>query len=174
MLTGLQITDTRLEPRIAQKVLAGERLNAEGRPRALSVPRFARPRETGSRTMSVRKRHGRICYFNVNRHINPTNVLRRSLQALRFWTLSLTHQAHTLSLSKRFSRAPRKESPKAPLENFTSSAAFIPISRSTTTLLDLIRGLNQRFPRRAPLKAFLPWSRFTTTRAFQSFRSATR
>src|SRR3984893_11473043 len=69
MTTGLQITDVRLEP-IAQKVLTGERLSADD---GLVLFQTHDLLALGWLANHVReKRHGKICYFNVNRHINPT------------------------------------------------------------------------------------------------------
>src|ERR1700733_9891431 len=63
--------DHRLEP-IAAKVMAGERLDFNdglvlyGSPDVLAIGWLAN---------HVRERlHGDVTYFNVNRHINPTNV----------------------------------------------------------------------------------------------------
>src|SRR5208282_6004763 len=67
----LQITDARLEP-ITNKVLAGERLSAED---GLALFQSNDLLAVGWLANHVREqRHGNICYFNVNRHINPTNV----------------------------------------------------------------------------------------------------
>ncbi|MGH9707709.1 MAG: aminofutalosine synthase MqnE, partial [Candidatus Acidiferrales bacterium] len=71
MTPGLQITDARLEP-VAAKVLAGERLSAED-----GLALFASHDLLGVGWLAnhVReKRHGNVTYYNVNRHINPTNV----------------------------------------------------------------------------------------------------
>src|SRR5579859_5559660 len=71
MNTELHITDQRLEP-IAAKVLAGERLSAED---GLALYESSDLLATGWLANHVReKRHGNICYYNINRHINPTNV----------------------------------------------------------------------------------------------------
>ena len=67
----LKITDTRLEP-VAAKVLAGERLNAED---GVALYQSHDLLALGWLGNHVReKKHGNICYYNVNRHINPTNV----------------------------------------------------------------------------------------------------
>src|SRR5690348_15341831 len=67
----LQIVDPRLEP-IAQKVLASERLTADD---GLALFQSHDLLAVGWLANHVREqRHGNICYFNVNRHINPTNV----------------------------------------------------------------------------------------------------
>jgi aminodeoxyfutalosine synthase len=63
--------DRKLEP-IAARVLAGERLTGE---EALALYRSADILAVGWLANHVRERlHGDVTYFNVNRHINPTNV----------------------------------------------------------------------------------------------------
>ena len=70
-MTSLHINDERLKP-IADKVLAGERLSTEDgialyrSPDLLSIGWLANHERE--------KRHGNTVFFNVNRHINPTNV----------------------------------------------------------------------------------------------------
>src|ERR1700741_4203281 len=71
-MTGiLQITDARLQP-LSTKVLAGERLSSEA---GLALFRSHDLLAVGWLANYVREqRHGNTCYFNVNRHINPTNI----------------------------------------------------------------------------------------------------
>src|SRR2546427_11346307 len=65
------IEDGRLEP-IAAKVLAGERLGLEDGGALFRPPDLL---ALGWLANYVReKRDGGGCYFNVNRHINPTHV----------------------------------------------------------------------------------------------------
>jgi aminodeoxyfutalosine synthase len=67
----LQISDVRLEP-IAQRVLAGERLSSED---GLALFQSHDLLAVGWLANHVREqRHGNLVYYNVNRHINPTNV----------------------------------------------------------------------------------------------------
>ena len=70
-LPGFRTYDSLLEP-IAAKVQSGERLNsADG----LALYRSKDVLAVGWLANYVRERmHGDITYFNVNRHINPTNV----------------------------------------------------------------------------------------------------
>jgi aminodeoxyfutalosine synthase len=71
MNADLKITDARLEP-IAQKVLAGERLTADD---GLALFQSHDLLTVGWLANHVREqRHGDVCYYNINRHINPTNV----------------------------------------------------------------------------------------------------
>ena len=63
--------DPRLEP-IAAKVLAGERLDFND---GLALYGSQDVLAVGWLANHVRERlHGDLTYFNVNRHINPTNV----------------------------------------------------------------------------------------------------
>ena len=65
------IDDARLKP-IAARVLAGERLSFED---GVALYRSPDLLALGWLANQVReKHHGDVCYFNVNRHINPTNV----------------------------------------------------------------------------------------------------
>ena len=70
-LRGFRTYDANLEP-IAAKVAASERLNeADG----LTLYRSKDVLAVGWLANYVRERmHGDVTYFNVNRHINPTNV----------------------------------------------------------------------------------------------------
>lgn len=77
-----QTDDARLQP-IADKVLAGQRLNA-----ADALTLYASPDvlAVGWLANHVReRRHGNNTYFNVNRHINPTNVCVAACRLCAFW-----------------------------------------------------------------------------------------
>ena len=70
-MSELHINDATLKP-IAEKVLAGERLSAED---GVALYRSPDLLAVGWLANFVReKRYGNTCFFNVNRHINPTNV----------------------------------------------------------------------------------------------------
>ncbi len=69
--SAFRTCDQRLEP-IAEKVLAKQRLSAED---GLALYGSADILAVGWLANHVRERmHGDVTYFNVNRHINPTNV----------------------------------------------------------------------------------------------------
>src|ERR1700740_1242817 len=71
MNAQFQTTDSRLRP-ISEKVLAAERLSADD---GLALYESHDLLAIGWLANHVREqKHGNICYFNVNRHINPTNV----------------------------------------------------------------------------------------------------
>ena len=68
---GFRTYDPRLEP-IAEKVLAGERLSFDD---GVTLYGTGDVLAVGWLANHVRERmHGDVTYFNVNRHINPTNV----------------------------------------------------------------------------------------------------
>jgi aminodeoxyfutalosine synthase len=142
-----QTDDPRLRP-IAGKVLAGERLSYEdglalyGSPDILAVGWLAN---------SVRERmHGDVTYFNVNRHINPTNVCVAACRLCAFGRKKDAPGSYTMALEQAWETAASGYSeavtefhivgglhPDLPLEYF----------------LDLVRGLKVRFPQ-VHIKAF--------------------
>ena len=139
--------DPRLEP-IAAKVLAGERLEANdglalyGSPDVLAVGWLAN---------HVRERlHGDVTYFNINRHINPTNVCVAACKLCAFGRKKGDPAGYTMALEEAWQTAASGYSeavtefhivgglhPDLPLEYF----------------LDLVRGLKERFPK-VHVKAF--------------------
>ena len=79
---AFQTDDPRLAP-IHDKVLAGERLE---RRRCSGLYRTGDILAVGWMANSVRERmHGDKTYFNVNRHINPTNVCVAACRLVRLW-----------------------------------------------------------------------------------------
>jgi aminodeoxyfutalosine synthase len=139
--------DARLHP-IAAKVQAGERLTFEdglalyGSPDILAVGWLAN---------SVREKlHGDLAYFNVNRHINPTNVCVAACRLCAFGRKKGTEGSYTMALEEAWQTAASGYSeavtefhivgglhPDLPFEYF----------------LDLVRGLKERFPQ-VHIKAF--------------------
>jgi aminodeoxyfutalosine synthase len=65
---------------IEKRVTSGERLSFEDG-LALMPLTICRARKLAD--IVRRRRHGRTTYFNVNRHLNPTEYLLRRLQILR-------------------------------------------------------------------------------------------
>src|SRR5271166_5764391 len=144
---GFQTHDPRLEP-IAAKVLAGQRLDFNdglalyGSPDVLAVGWLAN---------NVRERmHGDITYFNVNRHINPTNVCVAACKLCAFGRKKGDPAGYTMALEEAWQTAASGYSeavtefhivgglhPDLPLEYF----------------LDLVSGLKERFPK-VHIKAF--------------------
>jgi aminodeoxyfutalosine synthase len=132
--------DVCLQP-IANKVEAGERLSFEdglalyGSPDILAVGWLA--------NYVREKMHGDLAYFNVNRHINPTNVCVAACRLCAFGRRKGAEGSYTMALEQAWETAASGYSeavtefhivgglhPDLPLEYF----------------LDLVRGLKERFP----------------------------
>jgi aminodeoxyfutalosine synthase len=142
-----QTDDARLEP-IAAKVQAGERLGLSD-----GVTLYRSPDILGVGWLAnyVREKlHGDIAYFNVNRHINPTNVCVAACRLCAFGRKKGSEGAYTMALEQAWETAASGYSeavtefhivgglhPDLPLEYF----------------LDLISGLKERFPQ-VHIKAF--------------------
>src|SRR3984957_16453487 len=142
-----QTDDPRLLP-IKDKVLAGERLNeADG----LALYGSGDILAVGWLANWGRERmHGDKAYFNVNRHINPTNVCVAAFRWCAFGRKKDTPGAYTMALEEAFATAASGYSeavtefhivgglhPDLPFEYF----------------LDLVKGLKERFPK-VHIKAF--------------------
>jgi aminodeoxyfutalosine synthase len=147
MSGNLQLADARLEP-IAQKVLAGERLTAED---GLALFQSHDLLGVGWLANHVReKRHGNICYFNVNRHINPTNVCVAHCKLCAFGRSPDAPGAYTFALDEIYGRAAQGVAEGA--TEFHIVGGLHP-DLPFDYYLELIRGLKQRFPQ-VHLKAF--------------------
>ena len=142
-----QTDDASLRP-IAEKVLAGERLEiADG----LALYRSHDILAVGWMANFVREKlHGDVAYFNVNRHINPTNVCVAACRLCAFGRKKGGGGAYTMALEQAWETAASGYSeavtefhivgglhPDLPLEYF----------------LDLVSGLKERFPK-VHIKAF--------------------
>jgi len=147
MSVSPQITDARLEP-IAQKVLAGERLTAAD---GLLLFESRDLLAAGWLANYVREqRHGDICYFNVNRHINPTNVCVAHCKLCAFGRSPDAPGAYTFSLEEMYQRAAQGVAEGATEIHIVGGLhPDLPFE----FFLELIRGLKQRFPQ-VHLKAF--------------------
>ncbi|MBV8476650.1 MAG: aminofutalosine synthase MqnE, partial [Acidobacteria bacterium] len=94
--------DVRLQG-VAAKVLAGERLNAAD---ALLLYGTADVLALGWLANHVREHmHGDRTYFNVNRHINPTNVCVAACRLCAFGRKKDAPGAYTMALEEAFSTA---------------------------------------------------------------------
>src|ERR1700732_3996060 len=141
------IDDSRLEP-IAAKVLAGERLSLED---GVALYRSPDLLALGWLANYVReKRHGNVCYFNVNRHINPTNVCVAHCRLCAFGRSPDAPGAYTFALDEIWQRAAEGVAEGA--TEFHIVGGLDP-DLPFEYYLDLIRGLKQRFPQ-VHLKAF--------------------
>ena len=142
-----QTDDSRLEP-IAARVQAGERLDFND---GLALYRSPDILAVGWLANFVREKlHGDIAYFNVNRHINPTNVCVAACRLCAFGRKKGSEGSYTMALEQAWETAASGYSeavtefhivgglhPDLPLEYF----------------LDLIKGLKERFPQ-VHIKAF--------------------
>ena len=146
-LHAFQTDDARLNP-LYEKILASERLNSE---EALALYQSKDILALGWLANHVRERmHGDRAYFNVNRHINPTNVCVAYCRLCAFGRKKDAPGAYTMALEEAWESAASGYSeavtefhivgglhPDLPFEYF----------------LDLVSGLKQRFPQ-VHLKAF--------------------
>lgn len=142
-----QTDDARLKP-ISEKVIAGQRLDVDD---ALALYRSSDILGVGWLANLVRERmNGNVCYFNVNRHINPTNVCVAACRLCAFGRKKDSEGSYTMALEEAWQTAASGYSeavtefhivgglhPDLPFEYF----------------LDLVRGLKERFPQ-VHLKAF--------------------
>jgi len=141
------IDDTRLEP-IAAKVLAGERLSFED---GVALYRSPDLLALGWLANYVReKRHGNVCYFNVNRHINPTNVCVAHCKLCAFGRSPEAPGAYTFALEEIWQRA--EQGLREGATEFHLVGGLHP-DLPFNYFLDLIRGLKARCPG-VHLKAF--------------------
>jgi aminodeoxyfutalosine synthase len=140
IMTELKISDSRLEP-IAGKVLAGERLSFDD---GVTLFRTNDLLAVGWLANHVReKRHGDICYYNVNRHINPTNVCVAHCRLCAFGRSPDAPGAYTYALEEIYQRAAQGVSEGA--TEFHIVGGLHP-SLTFDHYLEMIRGLKQRFP----------------------------
>src|SRR5437762_672475 len=139
--------DSRLEA-IRVKVDAGERLSYQD---GLTIYRTPDLLGVGWLANQVRERlHGDVTYFNVNRHINPTDVCVASCRLCAFGKKAKDPKAYTMSLDQVWTRAG---------EGWTESITEFHIVGGLHPELtldwycEMLRGLKQRFPE-VHLKAF--------------------
>ncbi|HEY5164227.1 MAG TPA: aminofutalosine synthase MqnE [Terriglobales bacterium] len=144
---AFQTDDARLKP-IADKVVAQQRLGPDD---ALALYRSPDILAIGWMANHVRERmHGDRTYFNVNRHINPTNVCVAACRLCAFGRKKDSPGAYTMALEEAFQTA---------ASGYTESVTEFHIVGGLHPdlpfqyFLDLCSGLKQRFPQ-VHLKAF--------------------
>src|SRR5438046_1240594 len=99
---GFQTDDPRLLP-ISEKVFARERLSLQD---AVTLYRSSDILAVGWLANHVRERlHGNVAYFNVNRHINPTNVCVAACRLCAFGRKKDAPGAYTMALDEAFATA---------------------------------------------------------------------
>ena len=146
-ISSFRTYDPRIEP-IAAKVMAGERLDFRD---GLTLYGSRDVLAVGWLANFVRERmHGDVTYFNVNRHINPTNVCVAACKLCAFGRKKGDPAGYTMALEEAWETAASGYSeavtefhivgglhPDLPFEYF----------------LDLVSGLKERFPK-VHIKAF--------------------
>jgi aminodeoxyfutalosine synthase len=146
-MADLQITDSRLKP-IAAKVMAGERLSASD---GITLYRSPDLLAVGWLANHIREgRHGDVCYFNVNRHINPTNICVAHCKLCAFGRDPNAPGAYNFALDEIWQRA--EEGVRAGATEFHMVGGLHP-DLPFEYFLEMIRGLKQRCPT-IHLKAF--------------------
>src|SRR5256885_1186460 len=144
---SLQSDDQRLES-IHQKVIARERLDFDD---GLALYRTGDILAVGWLANHVRERmHGDQTYFNVNRHINPTNVCVAACRLCAFGRKKGAPGAYTMALEEAFETAASGYSEA--VTEFHIVGGLHP-DLPFQYFLDLVSGLKQRFPQ-VHLKAF--------------------
>jgi aminodeoxyfutalosine synthase len=135
-----QTDDARLQP-IAEKVFARERLNFDD---AVTLYRSPDILALGWLANQVRERlHGNVAYFNVNRHINPTNVCVAACRLCAFGRKKDAPGAYTMALEEAFETAASGYSEA--ITEFHIVGGLHP-DLPFQYYLDLISGLKARFP----------------------------
>lgn len=144
---GFQTDDARLKP-IYEKVMAQERLDVDD---GMALYRTGDVLALGWMANAVRERlHGNVAYFNVNRHINPTNVCVAACRLCAFGRKKDTPGAYTMALEEVW---------QAAASGYTEAVTEFHIvgglhpDLPLDYFLDLCRGLKDRYPQ-VHLKAF--------------------
>ena len=147
MIHPFQTDDARLKP-IHDKVMAQERLSADD---ALALYRSGDILAIGWLANHVRERmHGDIAYFNVNRHINYTNVCVAACRLCAFGRKKDAPGAYTMALEEAWDTAASGYTEAVTEFHIVGGLhADLPFQY----FLDLIAGLKERFPQ-VHLKAF--------------------
>ena len=144
---SFQTDDACLTP-IAEKVFSEERLNFDD---GVALYRSPDILAVGWLANWVReKMHGDVTYFNVNRHINPTNVCVAACRLCAFGRKKDTPGAYTMALEEAWQRA--AEGYSEAVTEFHLVGGLHP-DLQLEYFLDLISGLKQRFPK-VHIKAF--------------------
>ena len=141
------IDDQRLKP-ILEKVEAGQRLSFDDGVTLYSSPDIL---AVGYMANIVRERlHGDTTYFNVNRHINPTDVCVASCRLCAFGKRAKDPKAYTMSLEEVWHKA--GEGWSEAVTEFHIVGGLHP-ELTLDWYCQMLRGLKDRFPQ-VHLKAF--------------------
>src|ERR1017187_5032312 len=143
----IHIEDKRLLP-ILEKVRAGARLSFED---GVALYRTSDILAAGYMANLVRERmHGNVTWFNVNRHINPTDVCVASCKLCAFGKRAKDPKAYTWSLEEVWHRA--GEGWSEAVTEFHIVGGLHP-ELTLDWYCEMLRGLKTRFPQ-VHLKAF--------------------
>ena len=141
------IEDPRLQP-VLEKVGAGVRLSYDD---GVALYRTSDLLALGYLANLVRERlHGDVTYFNVNRHINPTDVCVASCRLCAFGKRAKDPKAYTMSLDQVWHVA--GEGWTEAVTEFHIVGGLHP-ELTLDWYCEMLRGLKQRFPQ-VHLKAF--------------------
>jgi len=144
---NLRIEDNALHP-LAEKVWAGQRLSFE---EGVTLYKTNDLLALGCLADYLREKlHGRRSYFNVNRHINPTNVCVASCKLCAFGRQPNAPGAYAMALEEAYRIA--GENWSGAVTEFHIVGGLHP-DLPFQYYVDLLRGLKQRFPS-VHLKAF--------------------
>jgi aminodeoxyfutalosine synthase len=146
-MSELTITDQRLQP-IAERVLAGKRLTMD---EGIALYRSPDLLAVGWLANHVReKRHGNVTYYNVNRHINPTNVCVAHCKLCAFGRDPNVPGAYTFALEEIYQRG--EQGVREGATEFHIVGGLHP-DLSFDHYLEMVRGLKLRCPT-VHIKAF--------------------
>jgi len=141
------VEDPKLRP-ILEKVGAGERLSYDD---GVALYRTSDILALGYMANLVRERlHGDVTYFNVNRHINPTDVCVASCRLCAFGKRAKDPKAYTMSLDQVWHVA--GEGWTEAVTEFHIVGGLHP-ELTLDWYCEMLRGLKERFPQ-VHLKAF--------------------
>src|SRR5499425_1397345 len=139
-MSELFLTDQTLKP-IADRVLASERLSFDDGVQLYRSPDLL---AVGWLANHVReKKHGNITYYNVNRHINPTNVCIAHCKLCAFGRDPNAPGAYTYALEEIYQRA--EKGVREGATEFHMVGGLHP-DLTFAHFLEMMRGLKQRFP----------------------------
>jgi aminodeoxyfutalosine synthase len=137
---AIAIEDQCLRP-ILEKVNSGARLGVDD---GLALYRTPDLLALGYLANLVRERkHGNVTYFNVNRHINPTDVCVASCRLCAFGKRAKDPRAYTMSLEQVWETAGRGWSEA--ITEFHIVGGLHP-ELTLDWYCEMLRGLKQRFP----------------------------
>ncbi len=138
-----------LQP-LAERVLAGERLDESQALLCFTTPHVL---HLGRLANAVReRRHGNTAYFNVNRHINPTNVCVYTYDCKFCSFAALKGEEHAWEMSHEEVWEQAAQHAGNDVSEFHIVGGLHP-DLSLDWYLEMMRGLKERFPQ-VHLKAF--------------------